>query len=120
MKQRTISHVTLLAAMAAAMSLIAGRAAADETGEWPSYSRTPGNERFSPLEQITAENVSQLKPAWKFRTGYMSTNTSFECTPAVVDGVLYLTSPKSDVHALDAATGKELWKYEAGVAVEEM
>jgi alcohol dehydrogenase (cytochrome c) len=69
------------------------------------------NQRYSALNQITTSNVASLKGAWMYHTGGNSAGTSFETTPVVVDGTMYLTGPQSQVYALDAATGQEKWRY---------
>src|SRR5947208_2388127 len=70
------------------------------------------SQRHTPLAQITPLNVKNLEPAWIFqaRSGEAS-NTKFEATPLVVDGVLYTVQPPNDVVALDAATGRQFWIY---------
>lgn len=75
---------------------------------WPSYGRDAFEQRHSPLKQIGADNVSELKLDWYFDTG----NTQgLQATPLVIDGVMYVSAAWSVVHALDAKTGKELWRY---------
>lgn len=81
-------------------------------GDWPSFGRDPGAQRFSPLSQINAENVSALKEAWTFDTG----TASLQLTPVVIDGVMYVTAGTAIV-ALEPETGRQLWKYDAGSAV---
>jgi glucose dehydrogenase len=83
-------------------------AAGEERGGWLTYGRDYANQRFSPLAQIDAGNVTRLRPAWEFRSGVSAT---FQATPLVVDGVMYLSLPFSHVVALDAASGRELWRY---------
>jgi quinohemoprotein ethanol dehydrogenase len=88
-------------------------AAADsEPGEWLVHGRTHDEQRFSPLAQIDRENVSRLGLAWSYATG---TKRGLEATPIVVDGVLYATGSWSVVYALDAATGRELWRFDPQV-----
>lgn len=77
--------------------------------DWPSYGRDYSNNRFSPLSQINRDNVASLEPAWTYRTGVKAT---FQATPIVVHGVMYVSLPFNHVVALDARTGKELWRYE--------
>jgi alcohol dehydrogenase (cytochrome c) len=79
--------------------------------EWLTYGGNLFNQRYSSLNQITTANVAQLKGAWTYHTGSSSDATSFESSPIVSGGVLYLTGPQSQVYALDAKTGAELWKY---------
>jgi quinoprotein glucose dehydrogenase len=92
---------------------------ADNRYEWPSYGRDPGGARFSPLTQINRNNVARLQRAWTYHTGDVITGGTafgkpipFECTPLVVDGAMYVSTPSSRVIALDAETGLEIWKYE--------
>lgn len=76
---------------------------------WLTYGGTYDEQRFSRLDQITTENVSELGVAWTYD---LSTNRGVESTPIVVDGVMYVTSAWSVLHALDAKTGEELWVYD--------
>jgi quinohemoprotein ethanol dehydrogenase len=69
------------------------------------------NQRYSALNQITTGNIANLKGAWVYHTGGNSAATSFETTPVVVDGTMYLTGPQSQVYAVDATTGQEKWRY---------
>src|SRR5690349_2691711 len=78
---------------------------------WTTYGGNLYNPRYSGLDRITTSNVAQLKGAWTYHTGVQSTGTSFESSPVVVGHTMYLTGPQSQVWALDATTGKELWKY---------
>jgi len=84
-----------------------------ERGNWMSYGRTYGEQRFSPLEQINDSNVDQLGLSWFVD---LPTNQNVETTPLVIDGVMYLTLPWSKVMALDGKTGAELWQYDPHVA----
>lgn len=79
---------------------------------WLTYGRDYTNQRYSPLAQITTANVSSLRAAWIYQTG-ISRLGSFETSPIVVDGVMYLTSPyNSATVALDARSGQQIWRYE--------
>src|SRR5215207_11292041 len=87
--------------------------------EWRFYGGDQGGTRYSPLRQIDARNVGRLERAWVYHTGELdiglatsSFQASFSATPLVVGGVMYLTTPSSRVIALDAETGKELWKFD--------
>jgi len=90
----------------------------DHRDDWPVYGHDPGGMRFSPLTQITRENVAQLKVAWTFHTGDISDGSGgrkrsgFETTPILVDGTLYLTTGFNRVIALDPETGKQRWAYD--------
>jgi quinoprotein glucose dehydrogenase len=95
--------------------LIAGTAKADE---WNSYGRDARGTRYSPLTQITPENVTRLREVWTYHTGDISdrsghrVRSGFETTPLMIDGKLYLTTPFNRVIALDAATGRQLWTFD--------
>ena len=80
-----------------------------EPGNWLMYSNTYNGWRFSRLNQITAQNVKNLKVKWLFQGRHTE---KFETTPLVVDGVMYLTRPENAIYALDALTGRQLWMYE--------
>ncbi|HVS64141.1 MAG TPA: PQQ-dependent dehydrogenase, methanol/ethanol family [Thermoanaerobaculia bacterium] len=90
-------------------------AAESRPGDWLSYGRTYKEQRFSPLDQITAENVADLGIAWIYETG---TNRGLEATPLVVDGVLYASGSWSIVFALDVVTGEPLWTFDPEVPRE--
>jgi alcohol dehydrogenase (cytochrome c) len=95
----------------AAASLLAPSGAAiaqDTDGTWPVYGRTLHGERFSPLDQISTSNVGSLSTAWK---NVLGPPIGMEATPIVVHGIMYVTTGKSAVYALDAKTGKTLWSY---------
>ena len=78
--------------------------------DWRYYKADVSSSSSSPLEQINKSNVSELQLAWEYATGD-SVLYTIECNPIVVDGVLYLTTPMLDAVALDAATGKEIWRF---------
>ena len=79
------------------------------------YNRDLAGTRHSPLTQVTPANASRLARAWTFKMGPDPTAGSItggsEYTPVVVNGVLYVATAKA-VHALDAATGKAIWRYD--------
>jgi quinohemoprotein ethanol dehydrogenase len=106
-------HATIAAAQAPAAVDGARIVAADrEPGNWMSTGRTYDEQRFSPLRQVNDGNVDKLGLAWTFK---YELDRVVQATPIVVDGVMYTTSAFSMVHALDAATGKLLWKYDPKV-----
>lgn len=98
--------------LAAALSLSVAQTA-DELlnpapGEWPTFGRTLDMQRFSPLDEINKDNVSNLRLNWSIG---METAIDAQFGPVVYDGVMYL--PSSDgATAVDAATGDRLWVYE--------
>ncbi|MBI3668054.1 MAG: PQQ-binding-like beta-propeller repeat protein, partial [Acidobacteria bacterium] len=84
------------------------RQADAEPGNWLTYSGNYNAHRYSRLNQINTSNVKRLKTAWVYQN---QTTHYFETTPLVVDGVMYITEPPSDVTALDTRTGRPLWQY---------
>jgi PQQ-dependent dehydrogenase (methanol/ethanol family) len=78
-------------------------------GEWTVYGGDLSNTRYAASDQINAENVKGLHLVWMFQTGVLG---SFETTPIVEDGVMYITTPYNHVFAIDARTGQQLWHYE--------
>jgi len=88
--------------------------AASEPGSWLTYSGTYDGWRFSRLDQITRENVHRLRLKWVHQTR----NPQVETTPLVVDGVMYITEPPSDVTALDPETGRVFWRYRRSVPAD--
>ena len=83
------------------------------SGDWPVVGRDAGGTRYSPLTEITPDNVTRLARAWTYHTGEQG--TQFEATPIVVDGVMYVTTQRQRVVALDAETGVERWAYDPSV-----
>ena len=81
--------------------------------DWPYYGG-PGQTRYSPLKQITRENVNQLQLAWTFDTNESSSYAS-ETQPIMVNGIFYGITPSHKLVALNAATGKQLWKFDSGI-----
>jgi quinoprotein glucose dehydrogenase len=86
-------------------------------GEWHAYGRTGQGQRYSPLAQITPDNVKSLEMAWQYRTGDMRgrpgdpQETTFEVTPLKVGNRLFFCTPHQSVIALDATTGTEIWRF---------
>ncbi len=87
--------------------------AANDSSNWLTHGRTYDEQRFSPLQAINKDNISELGLAWYFD---VPTKRGMEATPIVVDGRMYVTGSWSIVYALDAATGKELWRYDPQVS----
>ena len=83
------------------------RAARSEPGSWLTYSGAYDGWRYSPLDQIHTRNVAGLRPAWVYQA---EERGSFQASPLVIDGVMYLTEPRGPVVALDARTGRRLWR----------
>ena len=79
-----------------------------DPSRWLTYSGDYFGHRHSPLTQITPENVHQLAAQWTFQTG---TQGSFQTTPLVIDGVLYVTGFNNHAWAIDARSGRQIWHY---------
>ena len=82
---------------------------------WAHYLGDPGTNQYSPLAQIDKTNVARLRPVWTYDAGDADTiqnRTQIQCNPLVVDGVLYGSSPQLKFFALDAATGRERWRFD--------
>src|SRR5581483_2446839 len=107
MRRRRVNELLLLA--------LCGAAPAQE---WRHYGGDQGQQHYSPLQQITRDNVRRLKVAWEWKTGeapkpeFQTTPGAFEVTPLMIGGVLYLSTPYNRVVAVDAATGRERWSYD--------
>ncbi len=86
-----------------------------EPGQWMAPGRTLEEQRYSPLDQITTDNVDQLGLAW---FADLDTNQNQEATPVMVDGMLYVSTAWSKVYAFDARTGEQVWKYDPEVPGE--
>ncbi len=77
--------------------------------DWRAYLGNTASTHYSTLNQIHRGNVAQLQVAWTYETG---DKAEFQANNLIVDGVLYTASPSRNVIALNAATGKELWKFD--------
>jgi quinoprotein glucose dehydrogenase len=101
-------------ALAAAFGAAASRAEDSRLRQWPINSGDPRGWRYSALDQIDRTNVKTLEVAWIFRTGDAQREppTTIQCTPVVVDGTMYLTTPGLKVVALEAASGRTLWQFD--------
>ncbi len=86
--------------------------AESEPGNWLAYGRTYEEQRFSPLDQINTESVSQLGLAW-FTD--MRSNRALEATPIIVDNMMFVSSAWSRVYAFNAVTGEEIWSFDPKV-----
>ena len=98
---------------ASAARATANGAAAGSDWEWHDYLGDVGRSHYSPLAQIDRASVAQLAPVWTYDTGPLSGSLSqIQSNPIVVGGVLFGTTSRSQVFALDAATGRELWRFD--------
>ena len=99
--------------------------ARSEPHNWLTYYGAYDGQRYSPLDQIDTESVKRLVPAWVFQAGTTgliagASTYSFEASPLVVEGVMYLSGPDGKVWAIDAKTGEELWRYRHALMVQRM
>src|SRR5215470_17870385 len=88
--------------------LTADRLKKPEDGEWLMVRRTYDGWGYSPLEQITTKNVDKLAPVWEFSTGVVS---GHEAPPLVNNGVMFVSTPSNQVIAIEAKTGRILWRF---------
>ena len=81
--------------------------------DWPVYLGDSASSQYSELNQITPNNVNRLEVAWTFNSGDAAEDnrSQIQCNPLVIDGILYGTTPKIVLFALNAATGEELWRF---------
>jgi quinoprotein glucose dehydrogenase len=117
MKMKNINYF-ILSCHVMIVLLLAGCATKHDPGSgtttgWPVYLGDNSSSQYSPLTEITTHNVHLLEPVWEYRTERISSDdrTQIQCNPLVIDGVLYGTSPKLRVFALNAATGKRIWEF---------
>jgi len=94
--------------------------AREEPQNWLTYYGAYDGQRYSPLDQITKDNVKRLAPAWVFQCGSTGLHAgkstySFEASPIVVDGVMFVSAWDGWVFALDARNGNELWQYKHAI-----
>src|SRR5207302_7272393 len=112
---RNTAFGLLIAALAFTSADLRGQQPAKPKGaEWPVYGGDLASTRYSPLDQITAENFNKLEIAWRFKTDALGPRPefNFEGTPLMIGGVLYTTAgSRRAVVALDAATGEMLWMH---------
>ena len=113
------SRVIRVLIIAGSLSLnVTSAAANDEITTWPAYGNDAGGSRYSPLNEITPANVTDLEIAWTHNHGDVArgedfnTTSAFEATPILVDDTLFICTPFNRVLALDPATGEERWSYD--------
>src|SRR5205809_194118 len=111
--RHSISFIAIVLAFGWTIAGVHGQSGA-KNGEWPAYGGDTGHTRYSPLDQITADNFGKLTVAWRFKTDHLGPRPEFqyETTPLMVNGVLYATGgSRRAVVALDPETGEELWVH---------
>lgn len=94
--------------------IVAGMAAAqtpDKYRGWQAVGGGTENIHYSSLNQVNTQNVTSLKVAWEYDSNDAYPGSDIQCNPIVIDGVMYVTTPKLRVAAVDAATGKEIWSF---------
>src|SRR6266481_1250677 len=120
---RKVGIIFLLIACSLSLLAMQQRPASQQV-EWLYQGGDPAGTRYSQLTDINANTVSQLRIAWQWKhwetamPEYGTIPGFFEATPLMVDGVLYVTTPYNSIAALDAETGKELWRFD-GEAYKE-
>ena len=108
-----MSKPLLLTAIASIIFLVAAKNFTQEDNEpdytgWPEYLGGPDRNHYSSLTQINRENVKNLKVAWTYAT---ADSGQMQVNPIIVDGILYGITSTVQAFALDAATGKEIWRF---------
>ena len=83
-----------------------------DPNDWPVYGGNDDHTHYTTLSQISPANVTQLQVAWTFDTGDAFEGSEMQANPVVIGGILYATTPKLQVFALDAATGEQLWRFD--------
>ena len=118
MSSRTFRIALLIAITGCAAAASRPDDATIHPDDWPTYGRDPGGARYSLLTEINATNVTGLREVWRYRTGDVSDGSkyprksTFEATPILFGGTLYLSTPFNRVIALDPENGTERWTYD--------
>lgn len=81
---------------------------------WLAYGGTPASSRYSALDAINVQNVGNLKLAWEFHTGDVASGnrSQIQCNPLIINGVLYGVTSQSKLFAINASTGRQIWKFD--------
>jgi quinoprotein glucose dehydrogenase len=109
------SRLAMGVALAAGLSPISAAQRPSSPTDWPSSNYNESANRYSPLDQIHVANVATLQPAWRFHlkpAGYTGPLKLDEAIPVVIGNMMYVASPYGAIHALDATTGVEKWKFQ--------
>jgi quinoprotein glucose dehydrogenase len=118
MESRVTFRSRLLLGFSLLFFTLATASAQTTSAGWPTYGGNPGGQRYTTGNQITRANLSQLAPAWTFHTGSVAkqrpgtTSSSFEATPILFHGLLYVTSPYDEIFAIDPVTGAGRWQFD--------
>ena len=117
-----MTRMALAAPLAISLGcMLSAAAGANENSDWRAYGRTALGDRHSPLTQIDKGNLSRLSVAWRYHTGENELGREglrparLSATPLVIAGRMYFSTALGKIIALDAASGRELWKVDAGV-----
>lgn len=103
----------LSASLLVVTCLVSGqRESTSDYTTWGAFGGGPDNIHYSALRQINRDNVQQLRVAWTYDSGDVYEGSDNQCNPIIVDGVMYATTPKLRVVALNAATGKLIWSFD--------
>jgi quinoprotein glucose dehydrogenase len=107
------------------VSIAVASAVHAQTVDWPAIGSDPGGSQYSPVDQITPANVAELELAWVHRSGDVAGRdsetgaTALEAIPIHVNGTLYYCTPLNRVFALDPATGREKWVFDAQTLIDK-
>lgn len=111
---RGILSLALTSTLAVGTASVLATSAPVASRGWPTFGNDPGAMRFSTLAQIHRGNVQHLRVAWTYQTGDSDGERPLQCTPIVVDGVMYVSTVQAEVAALDPVTGREKWRFKTG------
>jgi quinoprotein glucose dehydrogenase len=115
MKKHTISIIHSTLFITALFFFYSCKAQVNQNRTWSVYKADENSSNYSPLNQITTSNVSQLRPTWTFTMDDKPAGSQpgrSECNPIVIDGVLYAASANQWAYAVDATTGKQVWSFD--------
>ncbi len=120
MKQNQLFHPCFPALVLFISALVAGCSPrgdyrmAGAGKDWPVYLGDNFSSHYSTLDEINRDNIGRLAPAWEYHTGddISGNRSQIQCNPIIIGGVLYATSPRVKVFALNAATGKRIWEFD--------
>src|SRR3954471_20790354 len=107
-----IFRAALAGLLLAAPTIGVAQSRGGQNADWPLFGGTTDNTHYSTLSQITPANVSKLEVAWTYATHDEFKGSEMQTNPVIIDGILYGTTPKLRVFALEAATGRELWSFD--------
>ena len=111
-----LALILLVAPLGAGAQLDAG--ATPKSVDWPSYGGDGAATRYASVSALTPATASRLRLAWTFHTGVVSQKTSFEATPVIAGGRLFIAAPNDTVFALDPSAGRLLWRFSPRLAAD--